>query len=153
MILRSIITAIVIFSFLSCDSSKKTTASNSNGASDFNKECPEERMCTMDYRLITVNVKNEKKERVSLDSISVYLTEQPSVILISENAKDNQETLNYGAIRIAEDRHMHQVRKDGSKVTLLAFSKGQQVIKESYVIGHDCCHITLISGNRDIIVH
>lgn len=135
---------------MSCHSRKQTTAQEV--ASGDKKDCPEDLMCTMDYRMITVHVRNDQHQSIRMDSIRVFLTEDPSVSLSRSSSEEMQDGLGHGVFRIADDGNMHLVQKEGSKVTFLGFIGGKQVTKADYVIGHDCCHIRLISGPKEISI-
>lgn len=139
----------LLITAMSCHSRKQSTAQDAS-SSGSKKDCPEDLMCTMDYRMITVQVKNDKSQNTRLDSISVFLTDNPSVSLTKASAEGLQAALGYGVVHIAEDGNMNMVQKEGSKVTFLGFIAGKQVAKADYVIGHDCCHIKLVSGPKEI---
>lgn len=135
---------------MSCHSRKQTTAQELSSGDK--KDCPEDLMCTMDYRMITAHVRNGQNQSIRMDSIRVFLTEDPSVSLSRSSPEDMQGGLGHGVIPIADDGNMHMVQKEGSKVTLLGFQGGKQVVKADYVIGHDCCHIRLVSGPKEITI-
>jgi hypothetical protein len=55
---------------------------------------------------------------------------------------------------LVSDNHLHQIYKNGSKVTLTAYDISDQVVAtEVYQIAHDCCHIQKISGPDEIIIN
>lgn len=141
----------------SCDVQKKSTPSedqktsvgpNTSSTSEraSQNDCPPDLICTMDYRVIGVKLTSEKN--VIPDEYRVFLTDNPRIILRKADTKESVDR--GGNLIIAEDANMSKVSKSGSKVTFVAYANGEQIIKEQYVIGHDCCHIKLMEGPKEI---
>ena len=139
----------------SCNVKKQSSKSEDNIAlaqkNKKDKDCPEDLICTMDYRMITVKIADKNTQTTkALDSTIATLADNPRVTLKTTSGQDVQSGFGEGVYIIAEDGNMSQVIKSGSKVTFKGFINGEVVVKGDYVIGHDCCHIQLISGPKEL---
>lgn len=143
-----------VLSFIACNVTKKTTQKTGEktvtATTNTNKDCPEDLLCTMDYRMINVQIKSANNQQTPLDEVRIFLTDNPRVNLKTLSTEDLQSSMEAGRYIIAEDGNMSQLMKSGSKITLVGYKDGIEKVKEHFVIGHDCCHVVLISGPKEI---
>lgn len=143
-----LLTLLAALLFTACDAHKKTTESNTSTSSQTNslKDCPDDLMCTMDFRMLSIQIKFDQNNRP--DSVQTVLDSDAQTVLNSQKSEDIQ-SLSSGWI-LATDSDMHLVSKSGTPVTLHIFKDGTIIHSESYVVAHDCCHIQLKKGAREI---
>lgn len=148
-----LIFSLLVFSLCSCSNRGLTqNIGASSPITNTKKDCPKDLMCTMDYRMITIKISHKEGLWFQLDSVGVYFTDQPTKSLYLGALSDatiNSYSYHY---LLAEDGNMSQVQRNGTKITLVGYKNNNQVVKQDYLVGHDCCHIQLISGPKEIIV-
>lgn len=138
-----------IVSFSACSIFKKNTKENKENTTvttevNLKEECPDDLICTMDFRAIEVIIENSNKNQ-PIDMAKLHFPEamQNKVKICTINYIGDQ-----CKVFIANDSEMGQFKKDGVKVNLVLYSNGNAVATHEYVIGHDCCHIKLIKGEN-----
>jgi hypothetical protein len=106
----------------------------------------DEIMCTMDFRMITIDVVDENDEQTELDEYYVTLSNTGDTVL-----RYTDEHLEYlGGVIIFTDNEMKHTDTKGKIFTFTAYLDSAQVINEDYLIRHDKCHIELVSGKTKI---
>lgn len=115
-------------------------------------ECPPDRMCTMDFRSVTVQL-TRGGQPYQLDT---YVTKRnsDSLLINIQNSIGHFEDSLYrsrGIYPVLTDGQMNLTAGQGSTFTFIGYINNQEVIRESYVIGNDCCHINKISGRSQIV--
>lgn len=136
-------------SFTSCAAWKKNKKNNNETtAASLSQECPQDLLCTMDYRTIGIAVKQKDGNTVKLDSVKVFLKDKPTEVF-----KNNMNVfLSDGNYILAEDNAMRLVKKNGSDVVFQGYKQGKVVASKTFLVGHDCCHIKMLSTSNEIIV-
>lgn len=128
------------------------SCSKTNNAKDIEEECPEGIMCTEEFRSIMVEVKNSKGEPYQLDSYeTVKLPEGEKIILRNDIGQDSVFRA-LGQYPVLTDGERKLVAKNGTEIQLTGSKNGKEVVKRTFVIGNDCCHIILVSGDTIIVV-
>jgi len=57
-----------------------------------------------------------------------------------------------GLYPIFSDVHRVQYQNSTASISFKGFISENEVVTENYVVGADCCHVRLISGNTEIIL-
>ena len=57
-----------------------------------------------------------------------------------------------GMYPILTDGDMDQTNKNGADFEFTGLKDGKVSVKQTFKIGHDCCHVKLLSGNTVIVV-
>lgn len=142
-----VLAAIAIISMgLSCSKSGTETGK------DVEADCPEDVMCTEEFRSIMVEVKNKKGESYELDSYqTIKLPEGEKLILDSDIGQDSVFRAN-GQYPVLTDGERKLVRQKGTEIQFTGSRNGKEVVKQTFIIGHDCCHIILMSGDTKIVI-
>lgn len=110
-------------------------------------DCPEDLICTEQFVTIQLQLTNANNQAVALDSFkSTNLDTGQQWELDQENAPEP----NNGYYPVLTDAQMEEIAQAGSRIAFSGKKNGEEVVKALYVIGHDCCHITLISGEQEI---
>ena len=108
----------------------------------------DEIICTMDFRMITVDVLDENEEQVELDAFYITKTNTGDTVL----RYTDEHIEHFGGTVIFTDSEMNHTDTKGKTFTFTAYLDSAQVINENYVIRHDQCHIELVSGKTKIIL-
>lgn len=113
------------------------------------KECPANPACTEIFVTVSVPItfKNHSFEQLSRSETTLVTSNE--IIFVNEFSNNTGSVIQYAAI--ANDMHLHKVKKDGSEVIYKIFDKSNKKIFEAkFIIGHDCCHIEKIGGPEEI---
>lgn len=115
---------------------------------EYKDECDnEDRICTMDYRAITVTIDlvNIQQE---IDDMRLVFTEsiQNKIKVLKPEQNDGKQL----TVVLASDSDMKQFKMKGERVLLQLRSQNKVIAEKEYFIGHDCCHIKLISGDSHL---
>ena len=118
---------------------------------DSEGDCPADIMCTQDFRSVHVQLMNGSGP-YQLDS---YITKRHSDSMVIDlhstlSAYEDSLYRANGSYPILTDGQMQLTSRQGTGFTFIGYVNNHEVIRENYVIGHDCCHISRISGRGSI---
>lgn len=104
--------------------------------------------CTEEFKSIRFTIKDADGSQIMLDSFTVILT---------ESNRDITEDLHFdptftNSYPIIDDSFFAEAKSNNLKVQFIGIVNDMIVIQENYVIGTDCCHIELISGETEITI-
>lgn len=116
------------------------------------KDCPKDLLCTMDYKMIVIDVKEEEEGYFYLDSVGVFYTDQPDRNFYLKSYEEMITEQSGFGLLLAEDANMMHLEKTGTKLTMAGFKGGKEVFRQNYIVGHDCCHVVLLSGPKEILL-
>lgn len=111
-------------------------------------QCPTNITCTMEYRMITVDVKDSIGNPVELDYYEVFV--QGS--LIPMNLIDDQSWQVGTYVIIADDKMNTLDRYEPTTLRFDGYLNAELVVREYYQVTHDCCHVVLQSGSTEIVI-
>lgn len=111
-------------------------------------QCPTNMACTMEYRMITVDVKDSLGNPVALDYYEVYV--QGSLIPL--NLIDNPSWQAGTYVIIADDKMNILDRYEPTTLRFDGYLETELVVREHYVVTHDCCHVVLHSGPTEVVI-
>tara|TARA_R110002073_G_scaffold128999_5_gene275232 strand:+ start:24760 stop:25185 length:426 start_codon:yes stop_codon:yes gene_type:complete len=130
--------ALFIFSvaFISCDDNEEDDCSTV--------------LCTEQFVTITVSITNQGQNPVALDRIEVINLQNQSDVTIP---------LSSSTFLLAQQQGQYPIVNDsgiGKNQELIlqfkGFVNGVEVVNENYVVAADCCHVSLVSGNQEVIL-
>lgn len=123
-----------------------------NAGKDVEADCPEGIMCTEEFRTITITIKDSDGKPYALDNYqSTLVSSGEKIPLQKENFQDSLFRA-VGQYPVLTDSEKKLVKKQGSAIEFIGFKGGKEVIKKNFVIGHDCCHIILVSGENSVVI-
>lgn len=107
------------------------------------QNCNGNLVCTEEFRTVLVNVVDMDGEAVSLDSYTV-------------TNLDTDTPLTFDPIvwidtyPIADDSMLNELPKEGQRIEFVGLLNGEEMIRETFLVGHDCCHVILLDGDTTI---
>ena len=153
--MKQILSLFVFAGLLTACADKKVAKDKQNNTETTtivkNEECPPDIMCTMDFRSVTLTVNDQNNQPVLLDSFRSVLVAKDSVLMDNQSEPQHMEYKNVYAV--ANDSHMRIVGKAGSEINVRAYKGGKEVVNHKMKIGHDCCHIAVVEGEKVISVN
>ncbi len=118
-----------------------------NGNSD--KECPDNPACTEIFVTVSVPITFKTLSFEQLSRSETTLVSSNEIIFVYEFSNNTGSVIQHAAI--ANDMHLHKVKKDGSEVIYKIFDKSnKKIFEEKFIIGHDCCHVEKKGGPDEI---
>ena len=105
-------------------------------------DCSGTLICTTEYRSILVEVLNSDGTRVIFDEFTVTNLQTNEVIDLDWESGD--------LYPIADDSMRHDLPSSGQQLELVGFINGQEVLRQVFLVGADCCHIVLLDGETTI---
>ncbi|MCF2446235.1 hypothetical protein L0657_19920 [Dyadobacter sp. CY345] len=107
--------------------------------------------CTENYITLVLTVTNTSGQPVDLDD---YYTTK-----ISTGEKINLKNAEFDSLRgtmgeypILADGQKDMTEKCGTDFEFTGIKNGNEIVKRTYKIGHDCCHVKILEGDPNIII-
>jgi hypothetical protein len=109
--------------------------------------------CTEEYRMLTISIKDSASNPVLL---SKYFIKKSSTGEIIDFSKEDPylDSINriQGIYVICTDGQMGMTSKTGTEFEFHGILGMTEMVNEKYLIGNNECHITMLSGNTDLII-
>jgi hypothetical protein len=110
-------------------------------------------ICTMEYRILTVSVRDIYANPVILSDYSVRKTSTGEIIDFSgEDPYFDSIYRLQGLYIICTDGKMQMTSQQGTGFEFHGTLDSTEVINEKYIIGNDECHVLMISGQPEIVI-
>ncbi len=118
-----------------------TVASSCND--DDLQNCSGNLVCTEEFRTVYVEVVDNNGEPITLDAYTVTNLDTETAVVLDPTPWVN-------SYPIADDSMLDELPKDGQRIELVGTLDGEEVIRETFLVGHDCCHVILLEGTTTI---
>ena len=122
-----------IFIFISCDEDE-----NCNDT-----------ICTTEFVVITITVKDQNQNPVILDSIQII--NKVSRIPLTPFSSDLVAAPESGQYALISDGDIDD--NQTLELEFKGFKNGTEIINKDYIVAADCCHVRLISGELELVVN
>lgn len=132
--------AVFVLSMLNCSDKGTDDPSNCLGA-----------VCTEEFRTITVSVKDKGGVAVALDYIEVVLSNGDDVTL-DTSGSDYDRMAKNGTYPLFSDQYVAKYSNRELELNFQGYVDDRLLVESDYVVGVDCCHVTLIEGEKDIVI-
>jgi hypothetical protein len=136
---RKIILLILLFSMvlLSCMREKKDGG----------------RMCTTEYRMLTVTVKDFQSDPVVLSKYYVKKTATGEIIDFSKE-DPYMDSINraQGIYFLCTDGMMNMTSESGTEFEFHGILDSTELVNEKYLIANDECHVYILAGKTNIVI-
>ena len=100
-------------------------------------------VCTEEFRTVLIEIVDGDGEPVTLDSYTV-------TNLDTETTLQVEDVPGISGYPIANDALLDELPRDGHNLELVGLLNGAEVVRETFLVGHDCCHVILLEGNTTI---
>lgn len=102
--------------------------------------------CTEKFRIITVEITNEKGEAVILDEYYTFIDSRNKIDTLQH------EGLGDGIYPVATDSQREEFEGEAKSVIFVGVKNGKNLVEHEMVLKSDCCHIELIGGETKITI-
>lgn len=107
-------------------------------------------MCTADFRMITVTLKDSAGNFYIPDQVRTELSQNGAVIQTSSSPAIPGQN----AYTVADDGNIHNITRFQNTSVIFKVIKNNVTVKQAnYEIKADCCHIEKISGDDVMIIN
>lgn len=131
----------LIISPLACDS----------GDGENNEGCGNA-VCTAIYISLNVNVVDSTNEPVALDSYTVTDTQNNRNLPPDLSADTFENMQANGRYVFFSDFWLEDYRNESTVLRFTGFLNGTEVVATELEVNADCCHVSLVSGEVDLVV-
>lgn len=135
MMLKKLVILLGIQIIFSCSETKTIVEDNQCNKIDI--------VCTENFITISIEIVDSNDNPVTLDSFKVIQKNTGKDISNNANLYNNYYP-------IVDDSYQHQLENKEQTFIFMGFKDNKEVVKETYVIAADCCHIYLVSGKTKI---
>jgi hypothetical protein len=104
-------------------------------------------MCTQEYRMLTISVKDSSSNPVLLTSSYIKKTSTGEILEFPDSTLRSQ-----GMYVVCSDGNMQMTSGTGTEFEFYGILNKAIIVDEKYIIGNDQCHVHMISGKTNIIL-
>ena len=104
--------------------------------------CSGNTLCTTEFVIINFDIVDAEGERVVLDSFTVTDLTTNATLTLDWEPGDRYP--------IADDSLQGEIPESGRSLEFVGLLNGTEVVRQTFVVGHDCCHVTLLDGPTSI---
>ena len=121
-----------------------------NNDDDSNSGCFEDTLCTLIFVTIDVSVVDNNQNPVALDSFQVINRADGSDFTLQLSNAEFELAQQNGRYPIANDNNVEANQQ--LELEFKGFINNEEVITSNYIVGADCCHVNLISGDIELVL-
>jgi len=103
--------------------------------------------CTKILKTIHITIKYKDQNPVQLDSIVIKKAIPNTNILVTQPVNQPK-----GYYKLISDLEKTEIEKTGSEIVFCGYFQGVNIINKTFIVGHDCCHVELLSGNKVVTI-
>jgi hypothetical protein len=117
-------------------------------------DCPPDMNCTMEFRTITVTLKDSGNRPVALDSYRTVRLSDNYVFELqgSMNPWEDSFQRATGAYPLITDSEQKKLSTKGTLLEFRGDKDGTTVVREQYNVKDNCCHVELVSGQTELVI-
>ncbi len=117
-----------------------------------NKSKCENIACTEEFITISVYIKDDLDNPVALDSIKVTISENGNDITREINDFEWQLFRQNGAYPLFGDEFVKDYQNIELELNFKGFINDLEVVSSNFIVGADCCHVILVSGDTNLFI-
>jgi hypothetical protein len=122
-----------------------------NGDDDNNSEC-NNIACTEEFVTITVLVKDDLGNAVALDDIKVTNFENGNDITREISDLEWQLFRQSGTYPLFGDEYAKDYQNIELEINFKGFINDLEGVNANFIVGADCCHVILVSGDTNLFI-
>lgn len=110
-------------------------------------------MCTTEYRMLTVSIKDPESKPVILSNYFVKKTSTGEIIdFATEDHFIDSVNRVQGIYFLCTDGMMGMTAKNGTDFEFHGILDSTEIVFQKYIIGNNRCHVELLAGKTAIVV-
>ncbi|MBW1295950.1 hypothetical protein [Aquimarina litoralis] len=116
---------------------------------DEDDDC-DETICTLEFRTFSVLITDENQNPIVLDAFEVINSDNGQNITVSLTPTELENAVQQGRYPLVDDNSFGT--NEEVELRFSGFMNGQEVISSMYTVSTDCCHISVVSGDLELII-
>ncbi|SMG06462.1 hypothetical protein [Arenibacter troitsensis] len=108
--------------------------------------------CTEEFRTITISVKDKDGAAVALDHYKVVVLSDGEDITLNASSSEYEWMTKNGSYPLFSDKYVTKYRNKEIEINFQGFIDDELLVDSDYTVGADCCHVTLVEGETDIVI-
>jgi hypothetical protein len=116
------------------------------------EDCDENTFCTENYVTIGITIKDNSGVKIVLDSYKVIDMATKEDLTLPYSNEEFENYRNTGYYPIFSDAYRVQYQNSKATISFIGYISENEVITDEFIVGADCCHVSLISGNTEIVL-
>jgi len=124
---------------------------NCNTDDDNNSKCSDI-ACTEQFVTITVSLKDDVNNPVALDRIKVTISANGNDITREIPDIEWQSFRQNGIYPLFGDEYAKDYQNMELEINFKGFISNLEVVSSDFIVGADCCHVILVSGDTNLII-
>ena len=109
--------------------------------------------CTEEFVSLSVYIFDKDNNPVPLDSYTVFSFENDKFITPVYTQDQLDLMVAYNAYTIFSDLYVREYENQTTRIRFAGQINGKEVVASNFIVGADCCHVSLISGDTKIVAH
>lgn len=107
-------------------------------------ECPANLACTAIFVSLFFTPRNSSNQPINLDNFYTQNLDNGNTYSIINNPVGQSNSY-----IVISDGQRSEINGEGTNIRFIGLLGDQIVVQQDFIIGHDCCHVTPISGPFD----
>ncbi|MBE9466403.1 hypothetical protein ACFP1I_24430 [Dyadobacter subterraneus] len=113
--------------------------------------CYGDEVCTEQYVSLIIDLKDQYKDPIVLDEYYSTILETGEKINLQDVGLDSLRRKS-GRYPIWEDKLMSLTGRCAKQIEFTGLREGREIVKKTFLIGHDCCHVKITLGDPNVII-
>tara|TARA_R110002049_G_scaffold117658_1_gene271237 strand:+ start:666 stop:1094 length:429 start_codon:yes stop_codon:yes gene_type:complete len=109
-------------------------------------------ICTEEYRTITISVKDKDGVAMALDNFMVVDLSNGDDITLDASSSEYEWMTENGIYPLFSDKYVSKYRNKKLEINFQGYVGDKLLVDSDYTVGADCCHVTLIEGETNIVI-
>ncbi len=114
--------------------------------------CPPDRVCTAVFAIISASVKYPDNTPVVLDTYKVIQTATGADKTPKLSPTASEAMRQSGTYPVTTDEYQKEWVGQKVELEFIGYKDGKEPVKRKFTVSADCCHVTLLEGERQIIL-
>jgi len=116
------------------------------------ENCGVNTVCTQNYVPIGVTIEDTSSVKIVLDSYKVIDITTKEDLTIPYSREEFENYRDTGYYPIFSDAYRVQYQNSKVTISFIGYISDNEVVTEEFIVGADCCHVSLFSGNTKIVL-
>jgi hypothetical protein len=108
--------------------------------------------CTQNFVTISVSVKDVSGEVIILDTYEVIDSAIGMDLVADFNGDEYEYYKEQGLYPILSDANRLTYQNKTATLIFKGYIANEEIVTETYEVGADCCHVSLLNGNTEIVL-
>ena len=109
-------------------------------------------ICTMEFRSISISLKDKNGMPIALDSFKVNTADTGKDITRQLTDLEWEQIRENGSYPIFGDEFSKEYQNKEVEILFEGFLANEKIASLSYLVGADCCHVQLIEGQLEVVL-